>query len=813
MSRPAPFALRSLLSDCGYTDAHLKEDFHVDNVTVPLVGFATKPWDFDSACIAVVDSNGESETAAQSCRALGAPIVWVQHNGTVEWWTQHGTKPTHFATHSIPDFATFVRERRSQLDPLSVYRGKTLARVDKSRQLDFVDVGYLPLLREEAGRKLHDTVESMIKVTLDTLHEPNPTKSVLQDVFASTFRLLAGKILRDKNISGFSQLDLTKPSAVLRAVTRHYDAKNKMAAPASGYAALEPAAQLLAASGSFAVVSPESLAYVYEHTLVTKELRKKLGIHATPPWLVDYMVWQLYDWIRDIPVDERHVFEPAAGHSPFLLSTMRLLRLELSDRSDLDVHNYLKLHIHGIEVDEFAREIARLSLTLADVPNSDGWDLKLQDMYGSDVLRREARESRILFSNPPYEGFSQADVNRYRRSGQPVKHKKAVELLNRTLRSLQPGAVFGVVVPQTVISGPEAKGLRRALLEQFELREVCLFPGKVFEFAEIETAIILGRRLRNKPVRETRVRLRVVGEQGMQAFRERYAASDETTVLQRRLLRNPDVALKVPALDEVWQSLSRNLRVRDVALVGRGIEYKGKTDRAGIPVVLEKPRQNYPLGYAGVSRDQTIFNPPPERGIASRTEVIANPRQGGQTGKAQILINMGRTSRSPWRIKAMLDLEGRPFKNNFAVVRPTRNGDFATYLWAVLNSPIASAFVACRTMRKHNYEGILGEIPLPRASAAAITRVVEAARVYRSYAQKRAQMLATIDSATKHVTSLFSSPHAMPDTPTDSEVREKLLQLDAEVVRLYGLPARLERRLLDYFNGHNRRGVACTFGN
>ena len=42
--------------------------------------------------------------------------------------------------------------------------------------------------------------------------------------------------------------------------------------------------------------------------------------------LFDYVVWQLADWIAEIPVDRLRIFEPACGHAPFLVSVMRLLR-------------------------------------------------------------------------------------------------------------------------------------------------------------------------------------------------------------------------------------------------------------------------------------------------------------------------------------------------------------------------------------------------------------------------------------------------------------------------------------------------------
>ena len=71
-------------------------------------------------------------------------------------------------------------------------------------------------------------------------------------------------------------------------------------------------------------------------------------------------------------------------------------------------------------------------------------------------------------------------------------NNKAAEMLRRTLPQLQPGSVFGVVVPQTILHGTFAEEVRRYLIEHFELREVSLFPDKVFSFSDAESAVLLA---------------------------------------------------------------------------------------------------------------------------------------------------------------------------------------------------------------------------------------------------------------------------------------------------------------------------------
>lgn len=792
-------ALKLLLEECGYTGTRLKEGYVFGSMSVPLVGFATKPWDFDSACIAVMVGNGDSEATAKSCRGMGAPIVWVRRNGTVDWWMQHDQKPTLFASKSVTEFATFVREHKDRLDPVSVYRGKTIARVDTSRQLDFVDAGLLPLLREEAGKKLHDLVEAMTKVTLKKLGESDPSPKILQRVFTAVFRMLAGKILRDKGVEKFKTLKLVDPGVVLAAVSKHY-APNQTTPILTGrwQTALTAAIALIRDAGNFGVVSPETLAYVYEHTLVTKALRKKLGIHATPPWLVDYMVWKLYDWISEIPEADRHVFEPACGHAPFLLSAMRLLRLEMQDRNEAEVHDYLKSHIHGVEIDDFAREIARLSLTLADIPNPNGWDLQEGDMYASDVLKREATKCRILLSNPPYGKFDDDEKKSCAKASFPVNRPKAIELMNRTLAHLPERAVFALVLPQGVLHGTEARASRELLLRDFEIREICLFADKVFEEGEPESVVLLGRRrvVGNGAART--VRYRRVREEGVQRFAATYQADSQVNVEMSRFDADPQKSFRVPDLLDVWTALSEHPVMSSVADVGQGFSFARKGLIAQARKLAKSKTADAVPAFLDGHTKVDIWALPKSSWVSPARTPVKPWRSGDATGKPQVLVNYVRAMRGPWRIKAFLDKSGHAAINTYLTVRPKSGGPPVEFLWAVLNSPISNAYAYCNTMQKHIYDGLIAALPLPMRWEGHVRSVVEAANAYLQ------------------VVNPSEASALMPDN--DRVAREALLAMDAAVMRAYDLPIRLERAVLDLFRlpavnkkKRRRKGVGCTF--
>ena len=799
-SNQSAVGLKRLLEQCGYTGSCLATGYSVGDTKFPLVGFAGKPWDSRSACIAVIDGNGNPEAAAASCRELGAPIVWVRHNGTVEWWTQHDKTPSQFDSRPVARFPELVERYRSDLRPEEVYRLKTLGRLPGARQLDFVDAGLMPLLEAQAGQRIGALVEDMTRAVLRGLGLSDPGKKKVREVFTAVFRLLAGKILHNKRVRGFANLALDDPRQVLETVWQHYQAGDP--APAldrKWVSALSGACELITGFGNVRVVSPETLAYVYEHTLVNKSLRKKLSIHATPPYLVDYILWQLYDWIREIPPADRHVFEPGCGHSPFLLAAMRMLRLEKQGEPDRTVHTYLKKHIHGVEIDDFAREIARLSLTLADIPNPNGWNLQPGDMYASNVLAEQSRQCRILLCNPPFESFGDPEKERYAAAGHPVRYRKALELLDRTLRHLSPGAVFGVVVPQGVLHSRQAKEIRTLLLKEFEIREICLFADKLFEEGDAETAVLLGRRRFPKERASGRILYRRVREDSIPRFAECYAVDSEQTVEVGTLARAPDVNLRVPDLPEVWDHLAGNDRLDAVARVGQGFSF----ERAGLIHEARRTRKRrtknaVPAFLDGVGK-LPIWKVPAEVWLdPCRTPV--NPwRSGDCTGKPQVLVNYSPVMRGAWRVKALLDNAGHAVTNTYSTVRPLRNDLSVTFIWALLNSPVANAYVYCNALKRHIYDTIVALIPLPQRWKEYVAPIVKAAESYLKLVQE-------------------SEDFALA-TPDESAVREALLHLDAAVMRAYRLPVRLERALLDLFrlpptkkDKRRRKGVGCVFG-
>ncbi|MCH7704255.1 MAG: SAM-dependent DNA methyltransferase, partial [Planctomycetes bacterium] len=545
--------------------------FKFDDVTVPVVAFAGKPWDSWSACIAVVDKDDDSRASAARVHTLGAPTVFVCHDSGADWWAMGPNGPKdkpRFLQWST--LGAVLRQEKDTLHPSRIYASKLRKPGSLGGQLWFFDAGLMPAVEKNRGETLTRLVEEAINGLRDRLGTRLKSRQAQENVYRTVFWLLAAKILHDKGVPNFIRIDLSDVEEVFDRIGRHHGETDRYPPfGKSGRSAIDAAAKRIASCGSLADVSSESLAHVYENTLIDKtagrgkrkkasddyDIRKELGIHSTPSVLINHMLSQLWPLIEEIKPEDRHVFEPACGHAPFLTASMRWLRDWGATGASGNSHDYLRSHLHGLESDSFALEVAKLALTLADEPHGNKWALTQADMFEPGVLAGHAKKAHILLANPPFERFTEEQRESYKKRGEAITSQtKAVEMLKRTLPTLPPGGVFGIVVPQGVLHNKESQPVREFLLKECELTEIDEFADNLFENSDHEVAVLMGRKkkARTKPAM---LWYRRVREQGMERFKARLAFSLERQVLLSRFAKGTDVDLRVAELDEVWAYL------------------------------------------------------------------------------------------------------------------------------------------------------------------------------------------------------------------------------------------------------------------
>jgi hypothetical protein len=794
------------LKTCGYGDMQIQRPFKVDHVTIPVVAFAGRPFDSWSACIAVVNWDGDSKTSAANVRALGASTVFVCSRKRVDWWAMGPGGPTTSRSIEWSHVGDVFREHKDELAPSRIYNAKLQRPSALSRQLWFFDVGLMPAIEKNRGQSLLRVVESAIASLQRELGAKLTTRQAQEDAYRTVFWLLAAKVLHDKNVENFIRIDLTNVDEVFDRIGRHHGETDRFPPfGREGRRAIDEIAATIARCGSLADVSSESIAYVYENALIDKaaggkkakkggkpyDIRKELGIHSTPSVLIHHMLSQMWGMIEEIRPEDRNVFEPACGHAPFLTAGMRWLRDWGQGGPFTTTHEYLRSHLHGLEADGFAIELAKLALTLADEPYGNKWQLTPADMFLPGVLAKNMRKAHILLSNPPYEAFTLAQRARYARAGEAVTaNTKATEMLMRTLPHVPPGGVFGVVLPLGVLHDRESKPVRELLLDKFELSEISIFADNLFEHGNHEVAVLMGRRKRpqTKPVP---LHYRRVREKDMAAFKDRLVFSWEREVLPNRFAASEDADLRVRDLDDVWCYLANCPSLGSVATVRQGaslhtgkqatVENRdpGRRPVDAVPAIVTRYRK---FGVWEIPSQTWLYN--------DRRDVL-HWRGGTFLGSPQVLLNYASQAREAWRLKGFYDLAGHAVTNKYTTVRPNDDGPSALALWALMNSPVTNAFAHCGSLKRHTFDGLLKTMPIPKVTMEEWGIIEAAALAYFATANS---------SASKFMRS-----------GNGGKVKQALLALDAEVLKLYDLPPRLERQLLDLFTGVERKGVGCEF--
>jgi hypothetical protein len=360
--------------------------------------------------------------------------------------------------------------------------------------------------------------------------------------------------------------------------------------------------------------------------------------------------------------------------------------------------------------------------------------------------------------------------------------------------------------------------VREALLREYEIDEISLFADKVFRYGESESAVLIGRRLGRRQAQPPCIRYQRIRERQIERFSRTYEPGTTEKVEPTRFVHAGSSSLFLPDLHPVWDALSSLPSLDGFAHVAKGLEHKSDNDPTLPPhavkesvVAMEGIRLD--PGFAGWSERQMTHGLPPVVWLNLDPITIQEPRSGTVTGIPQVLLNYARVSREAWRLKALLDHQGHPVTSDFLVVRPTVPRVRLEVLWGICNSPIGNAYAYCHSSKRHVLAGTMRRMPVPDLASAdlkpleqAVVAYLDAARsvpVERQPEKQRRQE----DSRQR----LLFGDTAHRESPTNDALREQLKALhwriDAEVLRLYSLPAELEREVLDLFAGIRRRGV------
>ncbi len=779
--------LRKQFRGLGYASDAILPDYTFADVmatggeerSVSLAAFSHTPPSYRTAAFGVLAGPRQYQPEElMDYRALGAPILFCITGQVVQvWQVRSAEKPRKIDERSVVLLQELFRKYARDWTPDSIRRAKSIGLFDVRCQLDFVDIGLMPAIEGEIQIKLDRLINEILDSAASrTRRLPKQERVDAKTLFRLTFRLLAAKILHDRKHPHASAWQTRVVRNVLEGISGYYNLGRHDGldrALITGVA--DDAWNRLLRAINFSNISGEDLAFVYETTLVSKETRTIFSTHSTPRQVAEYIVSNLrFDKIEP---DRINVYEPFVGAGVLLVSALRHIRDVLPTSWDeRRRHDYFIRHLSGSDVDAFACEVAGLSLILADYPNANGWRIHAEDLFQGETLANRLRTASVVLCNPPFEDFRKEERAAYPGLSHRSPHKPTAVL--ETVLDLRP-KLLGFVLPSGFIFGRHYDGLRRKLEETYSDIEVVSLPDRVFRESKVESALLIAQDRRDKPGGgTTRLVSTRIDDRDRQAFllvgkpssRQSLTRPVEETTLGR---------LWPGDLFEVWQYLNEAPILGTVAEIHRGLEWNYGQHLA----FATEAREGYRRGLHTVGdvlsqfqvreRKVVFLDCKPE---SQRTNSINYPWH-----EPKVIANAARISRGPWRIAATPDRAGLVCSQQFFGVWPRGQQVGIEVLAAILNSPLVNAFLSVHDPNTRVRVGTLEHLPLPVNLDQG--KIVSLVASYRDLLEESAQLLS-------------------PDR--DGDLAGLLLAIDAEVLRGYDLPPRLERTLLDYFRGEKR---------
>lgn len=778
------------LTQLGYIGGLLQENYQFTDIsgpqlsvrTIPLATFAQEPISYHNACLGVVTANGKSGSALiEDYRSLGAPQIFeIIPQGLRRWRVTSVGDCIPLEDVISEHIPGLFAAHKDDWSPNRIGQAKFLRSQNIVAQLDFFDLGLLPLIDYEVRTKLNKLLTNILSLAVKEYSQRAQfTNQDLPPLFRLIFRLIAAKLLNDRSCHGDWITD--DVNSIINRVEKFYFKTHRPGLVFADHQTQALMWERIREAFYFQNLSVDALAYVYENTLITKQARQRLAIHGTPPAIAEYIVRNLP--FESIPQDERRVFEPFAGQAAFLVAAMKRMRELLSPSlSPQQRHEYFVGRLSGIEIDDFALEVAFLSLMLADYPSPDGWRLYQEDVFDSQSLDKELASANIVLCNPPFEEFTEDERIKY--ASVNTTHKP-VAILQRVLQKRP--AMLGFVLPRVFLSGHGYKQVRNELLKIYSSFEIIALPDRVFEHSGAETVLLLAS---GNKAEKVRLKVGEVYEGSLKSFYTTYKPSYEKEVVLSNPRETFDKGLWLPQLEEVWEATASLPRLSTVADVHRGIEYNipFKENRH-----LLVSKEEHPFFKPGLHRVEDCL----EVFLVTNRVYLNTDESLMRTGaitlpweKPKIILNASRRTRGHWKITAAPDYDGFYCYQTFMGVWP-RNELSIHFLCAVLNSPVANAFIACHEGQRSIRGETIKSIPIPEIAKADIDQIQ---KLVNEYANTRQRWL---------------SRNIFPD---DAQLLCKSLieKIDAEILKAYDLAPRLERSVLDYFTGH-RRPVPVEF--
>ena len=700
---------RDLFVAAGYNPAHVRDNYvftcrdaegALANKSVTLAAFGASPFNIRTSCFSFnrLGSAQELDALFSRLRFLAAPLAILSSTDRTELWSiRRDRPPFRISDAATVDWTSSFRPFIREYSPSAVLAAKS-----GHQQLDFIDSGLTSWAERITEQTLVSLLENLLSEAPSYLpRKQSNTADTKLALLRLVFHLFACRVLEDKGVIP-ATADAAQSLTLAHGRFSHNIDPKVLDSPLLNQETIRFVDRQLRGRFAFASLTTEMLGYAYENALVTTNVRRERGIFYTPRSVTNQILSRMP--IESIERQNRSLLDPCCGSGSFLLAGFERLNSLLPEAwTPAQRHQYLLARLAGSDIDDFAIEVAALSLVVTDPANRNGWKLthkQVSELSPQDFKLRPT----IVVSNPP---FKELKVNGSRL-------ELASEILLRLMNVLAPGGLIGVIVPQSMLDSRAGAGSRAEMLASCDIIEIDTLPGGLFESAA-ETAVLIARKRDGAPDKQRRstpVTVRELRAKDLPKFRTAAAYTATYSVDSNRWRSDPQNRFIISPFSDLWQRLAHNHSpLGDVARVRAGIQLRpdDKTSvstkkRSGDVPFVDRPDILRPFAL--------LLNPLRGKWLRYGSQ-LHRPRDVSIFENPKVIMNSNRKPGSVWRLIAAPAGAGLYFSENFHGVLPRDGKTSIELLLAVLNSPVANAWFDAHCKKRKVVQSILEELPYP----------------------------------------------------------------------------------------------------
>ncbi|MDO5019182.1 MAG: N-6 DNA methylase [Lachnospiraceae bacterium] len=724
--------IKDMLGTLGYSNEHFSENYSVQidgtsAISFDYVAFSDRYLkDVSTSCIAVQEVLDDKEETKylEGAKYLATPIVIISKNRHVRVWNIAPQKATLLNDNEENIIHLYFEKNRFEfmsdylIDAKMGYRQISI--FEASGLIDFSREATCKILSEEFEKGLIAAKKYLKK-------KKNINGQDLNNITSITMHVISALIINSKIKSNEKIPDIFELLTGLSKTYKEYFSDKLMYR--YGKDLLDEIYKNLNRSINYQSVDHELLGYFYESTLLqlsekkAEDIRKEFGIYYTPRILSQEIVLSIP--FENIPVDERYVLDGTCGSGSLLLSACKRLEDLVSyEKTEFDRHDYLTKMIEGYDIDKFASEVARLSLLLYSLPYGNKWNIR-----AGDLLRISTSKMRIPFvilGNPPYEEVR----------GNNQKTQKAAAFLDKYLEWLHEEGYIGIILPESFLQNDSSIEQRKKLLEEFDIIELWMLPGQIFE-NNCSTIVLIAQKKKAQDNNITKIKVLVRNKESIRSyFKQRRWDFEFFVNIQNRWKNEPKYKISVSPVEDILHKIEKGKKtIGDITQNVMGImlpsDYtfsKLKFD-SWIPyianannfrkyVISSQMSDNVGFFDYHMSEDEEEEIKKEYKGLRLRRDY-----ESVYAASNKVLVKMSSTPGEINCINALVDEEGYYPSHSFFVIVSDDKRVSNYVLCALINSKIINAYVRRGCVKRTLTTSVVRSIPIPEFSDAQISQI------------------------------------------------------------------------------------------